>query len=1142
MNQQQLLRQFLATPADQQSRFLDAHCSADDALRQWMETEKDKLESIPPEHLFSEFQSAGPSHDPSDGERRSEDTMPAINNHPTLGIGSEAETLDDPQTQIGPYRILETLGEGGMGTVFLAEQKEPVVRKVALKVIKTSVGGRQVIARFHAERQALAMMEHPNIARILDAGATRQGQPYFAMEWVPGKALTQYCDEKQLTIKERLQLFVDVCAGVQHAHQKGIIHRDLKPGNIIVTEVDGKAVPKVIDFGLAKAIDTTKRLSDQTMMTSFGQVLGTLKYMSPEQANMDELDIDTRTDVYALGVILYELLTGKTPLDSETIKGQAVLKVLQLIREKEPPRPSTRFRHTDKTQVAAITATRRTDRGRLRRVLRGDLDWVVMKALEKDRHRRYESIGGLADDIRRYLKQEPVSACPPSVAYQLKKLVLRNPLPLALTMVALSALMVFAWFTWRIAYEQNQLRQQRIVTDYVGILNQRFNRETGWIEKNRQALQELSAANRGEISALDLRSEWAATHAAIDLLDMGRHFEDYSFLELAFLPGRNDQLIAADLKGAFILNKCFHLMTRGATGWDKQTFSYWPDLTFERSAGFQDGAASIAISPDGKLFALGTRSGYVILRSMADLSQDLERIRLAANAVDSVGFDNDTQSVYAICDHHLHQLSLQPKLQQIQKVYAGHPAMFSINRREQIIDTSVGKVFDKDLTELSAIDFPEGHYRVTFHPNGLFCSATSNGRLNFYLPGSNHVERDLGPSPGIDGSAFAQNGLLYCAGGDGLATIWNLYNGKQLARLEFSAGGRITPAISPDGNTLLVTGAKDVQEYRLVQSPYFQFRDITPAPIVDTCLMDDHAHVACLCHAVESPQALVAVFELATGNLRNAVKLPLKSKEKVIGICPVAGTSQAQVVISGHRHSTFIRWDFLQPEGPLEQFELDNTEAIKMLFAADPQGILLTDDRQKVRYLDIASKKYSIELENGLLEFLRDTASITVAVQQGDQLIAGLESGELLLQTRGDQSTFRFIKLGNDRLESVAVHPERPLMAIGNVNGEILIVDREDSRVVTTHKIGKGSVSACQWLDEQFLAVGSSAGEVSVWRFADNALSKFVPLIVEDEAVSKLQLQPGTGRLIVQFDKRHGLLHVSWPEFYKSLEDLGLEQ
>src|SRR6185436_17880946 len=314
-------------------------------------------------------------------------------------------------------------GEGGMGTVFMAEQTHPVQRKVAIKVIKPGMDSRQVIARFDAERQALAMMDHVNIARVLDAGTTESGLPYFVMELVHGVPITKYCDDNQLTPRERLELFVPVCQAIQHAHQKGIIHRDIKPSNVMVTLYDGKPVPKVIDFGVAKA--TEQKLTERTLFTQYGTMVGTLEYMSPEQAEMSALGVDTRSDIYSLGVLLYELLTGNTPLSHKTMKEAAYAEILRLIKEDEPPKPSTRLSESGDA-LASISAQRHTEPAKLSKLMRGELDWIVMKTLEKDRSRRYETAKDFAADVQRYLHDEAVQACPPSAGYRLRKFVRRN--------------------------------------------------------------------------------------------------------------------------------------------------------------------------------------------------------------------------------------------------------------------------------------------------------------------------------------------------------------------------------------------------------------------------------------------------------------------------------------------------------------------------------------------------------------------------------------------------------------------------------------------------------------------------------------------------------------------------------------------
>jgi serine/threonine protein kinase/Flp pilus assembly protein TadD len=371
--------------------------------------------------------------------------------------GDPWATSDQPATAshgtvIGPYKLLEQIGEGGMGTVWMAQQTEPVKRLVAVKLIKAGMDSRQVIARFEAERQALALMDHANIARVLDGGTTKgesggigPGRPYFVMDLVKDVPITKYCDEHRLTPRQRLELFVPVCSAVQHAHQKGIIHRDLKPSNVLVALYDGRPVPKVIDFGVAKAAGQS--LTDKTLVTGFGNIVGTLEYMSPEQAEINQLDIDTRSDIYSLGVLLYELLTGSPPFSRKELEQAGMLEMLRVIREQEPTKPSTKLSTAE--GLPTLAANRGMEPAKLAKLVRGELDWIVMKALEKDRSRRYETANGFAQDVQRYLADEPVMACPPSVRYRFRKFVRRNKRTLLTVALLVAMLLVVAGsFGW----------------------------------------------------------------------------------------------------------------------------------------------------------------------------------------------------------------------------------------------------------------------------------------------------------------------------------------------------------------------------------------------------------------------------------------------------------------------------------------------------------------------------------------------------------------------------------------------------------------------------------------------------------------------------------------------------------------------
>ena len=406
--------------AQERSAYLDQACVGDDELRQRVE----RLLRAQP-NIGSFLESPAPEI-----------------------AGTVIESLTEcPGTVIGPYKLLEQIGEGGFGIVYMADQEAPVRRRVALKIVKPGMDTRMVLARFKAELEALSLMDHPNIARVLDAGATDSGRPYFVMELVRGVPITDYCDQNNLPVHERLELFVQVCRAVQHAHQKGIIHRDIKPSNVLVTLHDGRPMPKVIDFGVAKAID--RRLTQETLFTRFAEMIGTPLYMSPEQAEMTGLDIDTRADIYSLGVLLYELLTGSTPFDKERLRRAAFDEIRRIIREEEPPKPSTRISTLGDT-LAAVAAHRHADPQRLSQLMVGDLDWIVMKALEKDRTRRYETANGLAMDVERYLTDEPVEASPPSATYRFRKFARRNKVALATGgLVAASLVVGTGVSTWQ---------------------------------------------------------------------------------------------------------------------------------------------------------------------------------------------------------------------------------------------------------------------------------------------------------------------------------------------------------------------------------------------------------------------------------------------------------------------------------------------------------------------------------------------------------------------------------------------------------------------------------------------------------------------------------------------------------------------
>jgi eukaryotic-like serine/threonine-protein kinase len=681
-----------------------------------------------------------------------------------------------PGMVIGPYKLRQEIGEGGMGMVFMAEQTVPVKRVVALKVIKAGMDSRQVLARFDAERQALALMDHPNIAKVLDAGATEQGRPYFVMELVKGVPITRYCDEHRLTPRQRLELLIPVCQAVQHAHQKGIIHRDLKPSNVLIAPYDGVPVPKVIDFGVAKA--TGPKLTERTLFTELGSVVGTLEYMSPEQAELNNFDIDTRSDIYALGVLLYELLTGSTPLEKKRLGEAALLEVLRRIREEEPPRPSTRLSTTE--ALPSIAASRGLEAKQLSGLLRRELDWVVMKALEKDRNRRYESAGAFAADVRRYLHDEPVQACPPSATYRLRKFVRRNKTGVLTASVV--AVAVVALVACTLLFQQEQARtaeaRAHAATDLAAAEAQARSRL-----ESQLYLQRIALADR----------EWSANNLS---------------------------------RMEALLEKC----PSDLRGWE---WHYLKRLRYRTLAPLRHDSPviSLAFSRDGKLLATGTQAGVVTVR-LAKTGQELRQWKAHQTNTTSVVFSPDGRYLATGSQ------DMTAKVWDLEKVLQGefqapllqwkHTCVVwsvTFSPDGQRLASAAGDEADKkgevkvwDLNTgqeaLTLSGFTSAVYDVRFSPDGrrlatasgelvkLWDAQTGREQLTCRDPDGNLRVVTFSP----DGRRLAAVGGHIGAHPDREIKVWDAQTGHEDLSLRGHVGGLRHVAFSPDGRRLASTG------------------------------------------------------------------------------------------------------------------------------------------------------------------------------------------------------------------------------------------------------------------------------------------------------------------------------------------------
>jgi WD40 repeat protein/serine/threonine protein kinase len=1089
----------MATP-EARAAYLQAACGGDVVLRR-------EVEELLKEHYSNDTLLAGPA---LEGERTFEATPP---------------TSEAPAQMIGRYKLLERIGEGGFGEVWMAEQREPVKRRVALKIIKPGMDSRQVAARFEAERQALAMMDHANIARIFDAGVTDNGRPYFVMELVRGIKITEYCDQNQLPTRERLKLFILVCQAVQHAHQKGVIHRDIKPSNILVTLHDGVPVPKVIDFGIAKA--TQQELTDKTLFTQFQQFIGTPAYISPEQAEMSALDIDTRADIYSLGVLFYELLVGQTPFDAKEMMQGGLDALRQIIREKEPLRPSTRLNTLPGEARTTAGKRRQTDVGKLVHQLQGDLDWIVMKCLEKDRTRRYETANGLATDIRRHLHNEPVTARPPSAMYKLRKFVGRNR---SLVMSAAALLLVLCL---------------GLLGTSLGLL--RASREAG-----RAQLAERDATGQRDVAVAAGEREARAREETQELLytsDMERAQHAWEAnnvgLVLELLQRHKERKRPGDFEWYYLWRLCQRSLLTPTIRTDSPTLAVAlsPDGK-TLACGGMDGSVSllntstrqtrklgahasqvfsVAFSPDGRMLASGSGDNTVRLWDVEAGPQ----VQRAADYTEITGFTDWVPSVdFAPDGKFLAVGSLD-----------GQVGLWNVAKREfawrdpdaryvwSVAFSPDGKLVASASRGLQAPGVPAGiKLRDAVTGQVVYHQSANDALVRFAPDGSSlatggirlwdsKLEKiDALPSHGsvVNSLVYLDSNTLAAGGSDNTVRIWDLATTTLRDTLKGHSGAVRGLAFSRDGR-LLVSASQDltIKLWRLDWQSETSVLKRHEESVESIALSPDGSTVAS-----GSFDRTVKLWDTATGK----IKFDLLGHSDTV-TC-VAYSPDGKAVASSGDDREIVLWDtatgketrrlkghtntvhslaFL--EGGLTLASTGEDGTVRLWSLATGEGRILVKRPNRFSCLTVWQDQvlalggwddYVVELldlhDSGKRRELRGHLGSVVAIafiRTGRELVTGSQDGTVRLWPLESNGPSEILTRHTDGIWALAVSPDGATLASGGKDGTVKLIDLSTRRERVALKGHVGAVLSLAFSrDGKLLVSGGGDHTVRLWRAA----------------------------------------------------------